>query len=237
MMTPQQMASVLGKRKRTTVEPSKPRKRRRRVRRAAPGQVMTTTDVVTQRSYTTNSRKTAALTVANTEYVSNIAGGASGSYTVLGQILLQPRSFSWLKTLAQAYSLFKFGRVRLHYKPVVGTTTNATVAIGFFSDAADGNFWYNTVGSLSTLSQARKFVQGPAWSELVLELDPDDYNTDWFYQSNTDVASDADRRLTSAGVIATYTQSNATITNTPLGNLYIEYELMMKDPVPFSSNI
>jgi len=195
------------------------------------------TDVVTQRAFTTNSRNTGAIRIANNEYISNVAGGTSGTYTIVGQILLQPRSFSWAKNVAQAYSLFKFGKVRIHYKPVVGTTTNATVAFGFFSDAADGNYWYNSLGSLSTLSQARKFVQGPAWSELVLELDPSDYNSDWSYQSNTDVASDADRRLTTAGVIGTYTQSNSTVTNTPLGNLYIEYELLLKDPVPFSSNV
>lgn len=47
-----------------------------------------------------------------------------------GGVLLNPLKFSWLKSLAAVFETFRFERVSIEYRPLVGTTNDGAAAFG-----------------------------------------------------------------------------------------------------------
>jgi hypothetical protein len=167
---------------------------------------------------------------------SSIQGAATSPYTVVSSTVISPRYFTWLNIIAANYSRYKFHSIRFIYRPIVGTTTNGQFAMGWFTDPADGNYWSGTTQTLAALSQCRKYSQVPLYESCELKVDKSDFNSDWYYKSNTDSTTSADSRLVNCGSLGWWVTSNATQGTAPVGNLYVEYDCELADPVSGLSN-
>lgn len=98
------------------------KKRKRRKRKTGGGSVSTM-----------NSDGTVRL--SRSEFVSTISI-PSGARSVTGHIDLLPDSFPFLKSVFRSFDQYRFEKLQVYYKPVVGTTTGGAVAFGMDWDWA-----------------------------------------------------------------------------------------------------
>jgi hypothetical protein len=140
--------------------------------------------------------------------------------------------YTWLPTVARQYSMYRFRSVKFRFIPSVGTTQSGIVAMGFFPDCEEASVFFNTsgTGTLGQLSQCRKYSQGPVYSDLEISLTPADFALDWYY-IDPSPSTVSETRLTTAGALAMYVVSNASLLDSEVGTLYIEYDVELKFPV------
>jgi len=198
---------------------------------------MTDRPVVT-RGYAAQLTSGTTIRIRNTELwqSTSVQGAAEAPYAVTYSSTISPRYFTWLSTIAANYSKYRFVSIRFIYRPIVGTTTNGQFAMGWFTDPADGNYWSGTTQTLKALSQCRKYVQVPLYESAELKIDKTDFSLDWYYKSNTDSTTSADSRLVNCGTLGFYVGSNSTQGAAPVGNIYVEYDCELSDPVSNLSN-
>lgn len=203
-----------------------------------PGQGMIERPVV-PRGFTANMNSRGVIRLRNTELFqsTSVKGAATSPFAIAASTTISPRFFTWLNSVAENYSRYRFHSIKFIYRPIVGTTTNGQFAMGWFTDPVDGNFWSASVSNkLEALSQCRKFTQVPLYSSAELRLDKSDFNSDWYYKANVDHVSAADSRLINCGTIGYYVVSNPTQADAQVGNLYVEYDCELADPVSFAAN-
>lgn len=172
-----------------------------------------------------------------------LVGGSTSPYTQRNFFRVAPSAsdtgLSWLTAIADQYSMYRFHSITVKYVPTTGTTQSGYVAMGFFPDAEEvTNGWVpNTgTGTLSQLSQCRKFTQVPLYSEASIKLDPKDFVLDWYYVDPVSTSS-SESRLTVAGAVGIMVTTNSTLTNSSVGVLYLEYDVELKFPVTTNPNI
>jgi hypothetical protein len=217
-----------------------PKKRKAKRNRARQQGVITTSAPVVPRGYQVKFDARSCVLIENTELYqtgSGMTGDSTTPYTLARYQFLAPRFLSWAKNIAQNYSRYRFKSVKVMYKPIVGTASGGSFAMGFFSDPSDGAYWQASVGTLTALSQARKFVQVPYYQEASIELDTSDFINEWYYVANLDSTTNADQRLVDSGAIGWLITTNSTVTNSQIGNIYVEYQLELCDPVSNLTNV
>lgn len=180
--------------------------------------------------------------VHNTEIISSVTTtlATSSYYTVFP---VSPTFFTWLGTVADNYSKFKFRKFRVTYVPSVGTTTNGNVAMGFGYDM--GDVYPTSTGGLATNQPAsatendsvvscRPSVMMSAWEESSIEFPPDRMKEnrfidqgDWNFPSTT-IASALQRNWGSDGYVLVNGIGPA---STNLGKIHIEYIIELINPI------
>jgi hypothetical protein len=243
-MTPKQINAALTRYKRALEDPPQPPAKRRRVKGK---KKQGTTTIASQMDLTRSFQASPALKmtrgptdavrIRNQEATTITLQGATTTPFVgrnFFRVAAGPSTtISWLPTIAKQYSMYRFRSVKIRYIPSVGTTESGSLAMGFFPDAEEASFFFSSgsgTGTLAQLSQCRKYAQGPLYSDLEITLTPQDFALDWYYV-DPNPTSISESRLTVAGALGLLTTSNATLLNSQVGTLYIEYDVELKFPV------
>lgn len=141
--------------------------------------------------------------------------------------------FTWASQIAKAFEFYKFERLALVYEPVCNTNVGGTVAFAFENDPLDG-----PPSSFSAMSQYKGCVHGAPWAPHRMEVAFGDINRRRLYYTSV---TSTDRRESDTGrfVVAGSSITNANTaptTDTPLGQVYVEYTLRLWSPeVPSTS--
>jgi len=164
--------------------------------------------------------------------VTMVSAVATNPTTTTGQsaFTLSPTNTSlvpWLSTIAGAYDYFKFNRVRLVYVPLCSTSTTGRVMLGYDPDATD-SLAYDRQG----LSSYSCSSDGSAWGVMSLDCKLPT-NQPW-YQSNN-ITTLAQYATSSMGQVFWSTWAGAGTST--VGELYILYDITLKDPQPTSLNV
>jgi hypothetical protein len=183
----------------------------------------------------TGSRGT--VTVVHKELIGDVTMSSSGAmYTsatyptgesVASLNPTNPSLFPWLATIARNYDYFRFKRVRLVYIPLCSTATAGRVMLGFDPDGTDALTY-----TRAALSSYECSTDSSAWG--VQKLDCKLPTNQPWYQTNTP-ASQAMYSTSTQGQAfwATWGGAAAAV----VGELYVLYEVMLKDPQPGSNPI
>jgi hypothetical protein len=130
--------------------------------------------------------------------------------------------FPWLSRIARNYDYFRFDRVRFVYVPTCSTSTAGRVMLGFDPDAADP-----IPTDRSALSSYSCSIDSSAWG--VCKLDAKLPNNQPWYQTN-DITTPAMYSTSAMG--QAFWASWAAGETTSVGELYVMYEVVLKDPQP-----
>lgn len=185
--------------------------------------------------------------ITNTEIISSVSTILNtASYTTIFPVA--PTFFTWLGSVAQNYSKFKFTKFRVTYIPTVGTTVAGNVSMGFGYDMGDvfptnaGGIGINTggaAGDIDTIVNFRPSIMLTAWEEGSLEF-PRERMKENRYMDTVDwaaalVTSDAAfrRNWGSDGYLLV---SGFGPASTTLGKVHIEYTIELYDPIRFGLN-
>jgi hypothetical protein len=183
----------------------------------------------------TGSRGT--ITITHKEYVGDVMMSSTGVlYTgatyPTGESVstvspTNPSLFPWLSTIARNYDYFRFKRVRLVYVPICSTATQGRVMLGYDPDAADALSY-----TRPALSSYACSTDSSAWG--VQKLDCKLPNNQPWYQTNVPrLESDYSTSAQGQAFWATWGGSSLA----QVGELYVLYEVMLKDPQPGSNPI
>nr|UJQ92759.1 MAG: hypothetical protein [Narnaviridae sp.] len=196
---------------------------------------LTTRQVVAPRSYSTKMSNSECVRVVNTEVLLGNWPIITGTFGVTGRYLQPANNLAWASSIGINFSQYRFKKLKIHYKPIVGTSSSGYFAMAFVSDPEDATSidTFTTANTLSRLANCRRYVQVPVWQEATMEIKPSDYTQDWYIYEPSGIADQSTARQCAAGglfLAAQSTDANAT------GIIYVEYELEFKDPVSSFAN-
>lgn len=156
--------------------------------------------------------------VRHKEHVRVVPGNTTDEFRVT---VIQPglkESFPWLSGIARNYDRYRFRKLTYKYVPVVGTSTNGRVAIGFDPDVLD------PIPVLSSdFYSLPKYKSGPVWEEHTLEIPM--RNATLFTRIAT--VADSDQKTYDFGSLFIYINASDTALK---GDLFVEYEIELLDP-------
>jgi hypothetical protein len=196
---------------------------------------LTTRQPVVPRSFSTQKNNSEIVRIVNTEVLTGYWPIISGTFGVQGRYNTVQGNLLWAAGIGINYSLYRFKKLRLHYKPFVGTNTSGYFAMSFVSDPEDVTSvdTFNGANTLARMANSRRYVQVPVWQEATLEIYPGDFSQDWYVYENIGISDQSTARQCAAGGL--FLAATAPDTN-PTGVLYVEYELEFKDPVSNLAN-
>lgn len=165
------------------------------------------------------------------------ASGSSGAYTArYGSVYLAPSAFSWLGTISQGYANYRFLSIKIHYVPIVSTTTGGLVSLVSFPNADDGPNDTSVSSALVASETGKNSIQGPAWDPN-LSLVHDcamykEYKPCVNYQNigTSGLNGIFPRNYASSGLVLWWYQPDDGQVRSP-GRLYVEYVCELSDPV------
>lgn len=168
-----------------------------------------------------------------------VAGAGAGPYTAsYGSIYIAPSAFQWLGTIAQGYANYRFLSFKVHYVPIVPTTTGGLVSLVSFPNADDGPNNVSTTAALIASETGSNSVQGAAWDpNLSITHDCSRYREpkpNVEYQNiGTSVPTTVGifpRNYATSGLVLWWYQPDTGEVRSP-GRLYAEYVVELMDPV------
>lgn len=148
------------------------------------------------------------------------------AFNVLGSYPLNPgmaATFPWLSTIATRYDKFRIHSLRVLYE--TETTTSST---GSFMMAIDYNATDDAPTSKVSLMAYKGAVKTVPWLSAVCTFDPKSQDTDGFVRSGFTTTTASDLRVSDPGVL--YLATANTAFSGTIGDLYIEYDITLKDP-------
>lgn len=140
---------------------------------------------------------------------------------------------SRLYFLAQAYTRFRYNRLRVHYTPAVGTGTTDIFALNYFEDPAYGKITFGS-GTFSDFSDTDGEVMvSQPWLGASADFSKK-VDKSWKY-IDLDDDTDAGTRLSYSGLIgaAWGLSQSPTEINLTTGFLWIEYEIDLAQPYQY----
>jgi hypothetical protein len=139
--------------------------------------------------------------------------------------------FPWLSTIAANYDMFRFKRVRLVYVPTCSTATAGRVMLGYDVDSTDPLPF-----DRYALSNYRNSVELSSWGMECMDIDLPK-NMSWYYCDATAPSNSPDslNALLSQGQAFWATWAGAD--NNAIGEMYVLYEVELKDPQPSTVNV
>lgn len=195
----------------------------------------TTKQVVAPRSFSTRMSNSECVRVANTEVLLGSWPIIAGTFGVTGRYLQPANNLAWAASIGANFSQFRFKKLKIHYKPIVGTNASGYFAMAFVSDPEDATSidTFTTGNTLSRMANCRRYVQVPVWQEATLEIKPSDYTQDWYIYEPSGITDQSTARQCAAGGLFLAAQAADTLAT---GIIYVEYELEFRDPVSSFAN-
>lgn len=167
-----------------------------------------------------------ATTVSHMEYVTDVTT-TIGPYVRVSQLNPQRASlFPWLSAIATRFEMYKFDKLKFHFKPSCGTNTNGYVILAFDFDVLDQGA-ADSIGlepTKSTLLGWKYSSKTSPWSSGTLDVSPDSRLATWRYCNNV---SPGDARLDMLGnfVLSIYGDAINFI-----GEIFVEYSVTFRQP-------
>lgn len=146
--------------------------------------------------------------------------------TSTGMIDLIPTSFSFLKSLSASFDRLKWNKLRVYYKPAVGTVYGGLVSYGMDWDFATNPSNRESVASLTPS------VTCAAWQDTeskALMLPTNRLQSRAWYLPNTDDAKPLDK---GPGRLLWGATGKKESTVTVLGEIWVEYSVTMQGTNP-----
>jgi len=159
--------------------------------------------------------------VSHTEYVADVDYAGSDP-TVTTTYAVNPQrtaTFPWLFALATRFEMFRFRKLKFHYRPSCGTATDGFVCLGFDFD------YYDSQPIKSSMLTWKYSAKSACWQSVSLDVSNDSRLATMRY-CNYD-SSNGDARLDMLGNFFMMSSSNA---SKSLGELFIEYEIEFRQP-------
>jgi hypothetical protein len=159
--------------------------------------------------------------------VSNTAIGLSPQYTT-GNSVYQvnagcENAMPWLASIGNNFEFYKFNRLRLVYVPLCATTEIGRVMLGYDPDSTD-----SVPAERQALSSMACSSEASAWGVLSLDCKLSDTNK-WYYSDTS--TGNAATAYNDQGQFFWSAWSNKD-SSTSLGELYVLYDVSLKDPQP-----
>lgn len=129
--------------------------------------------------------------------------------------------FVWLSSIANNYQLYKVHKLRLCFKPVLGTDTVGSVAMGFYMDPENSIAFSET-----SLLNLQKSESGPLWVLQSADLNDTELDTRKIYFTAPDV-NNSNASVQCQFVVGT---SYNELPETIYGQLWIEYDIELRTP-------
>lgn len=157
--------------------------------------------------------------VSHMEYVQDVSALASpGSSLTLSANPQSPAMFTWLSALASRFEMYRFSKLKFHYKPSCATTTPGFVVLGFDFDD------YDPTPTKQVMLAWRYSSKAPLWDSCTLDVSKDSRLLEYKY---CNVSTPGDRRLDFLGHLVGLFSSTTTVL---AGELFVEYTVEFRQP-------
>jgi hypothetical protein len=158
--------------------------------------------------------------ISHTEYIADLVSTSSVPTSVAYP--LQPQSatvFTWLSAIATRFEMYRFRKLKFHYKPSSATSFAGWVVIGFDFDCYDTDF---TKSTMLTWKYAAKCA---LWQDMTLDVSGDSRISTFRY-CDSSFNERGDKRLDNLGNFITLSES----THLNPGELFVEYTVELRQP-------
>lgn len=133
-------------------------------------------------------------------------------------VMLAPSKFPWLKNLAKAFERVKWISARVEYIPLVGTTVNGSVAVGF--DWAVPTDKVNSAPTRAGILAHTPSFDTAVWRKASFVLPSSRLQSrTWYELEATEVKDTFDSSPGQVSYISSYAQGG--------GELWVEYDLVL----------
>lgn len=157
--------------------------------------------------------------VTHSEYVQDVTS-ANGTVSIVLPCNPQRSTlFTWLSAIATRFEMYRFKKLKFHYKPSCPTTTSGYVGVGFDFDA------YDDVPTKMVMLAWKYSAKCAAWQSVSLDVSADSRVSTARY-CYPDVAV-GDKRLNDLGNFVVLIGSDAVVS---VGELFVEYTVEMIQP-------
>jgi len=165
-------------------------------------------------------------TVTHTEYCFDITATTGAGTGKVERINPQRASvFTWLSALATRFEMYRFRRLKFHYKPSVGTSNDGYVLLGFDFDAYDvGVDGSPTPASKPEMLAWKYSSKCAVWQSTTLDVTPDSRLATMRY---CDFNYRGDARLDILGNLEIRAASDV---EKFVGEIFVEYTVEFRQP-------
>lgn len=159
-------------------------------------------------------------TISHMEYVSDINIVTTSSAIGMRCNPQDATMFTWLSAVATRFEMYRFKKLKFHYKPSTSTTTNGFVVLAFDFDV------YDSEPSKSTMLAWKYAAKSAVWQQCALDVGSDARISTYRY-CNTTYPSGSDKRLDDIGKLWILPQGSAVAF---VGELFVEYVVELRQP-------
>lgn len=165
-------------------------------------------------------------TITNREYLGTVVANNSGAFVINAYEINAgiAATFPWASTIANTHQKYKLNKLIVSFKPLVGTQSNGRITLSYTIDPHDP-----VPSNKVEIFQHANTVEGCVWDSLSLNINTS-LRPALFVRSGG--ISDSDINTYDFGTIFVATANAATST---VGDLFIEYEMELHTPKPFSA--
>lgn len=156
--------------------------------------------------------------ISHTEFVTDISGISGGYSSYLEVNPEKSGVFPWLCSIASRFEMYRFEKLKFHYKPSCATSVGGWMALGFDFDQYDAD---PTKQQLLNWKYASKCAP---WQSISLDVSPDSRMSTYRY---TNITTQGDKRLDNIGKIHVL---NDTSSSGFIGELMVEYRVKFRQP-------
>lgn len=168
-------------------------------------------------------------TISHQEYCFDVYSAVTTATNVYQVNPQRASMFTWLTALATRFEMYRFKKLKFHYRPSTSTNTSGFVVLAFDFDAYDqeeGSF----TGSLSSPGKAEllawRYSQKSApWQAMTLDVSNDSRISTYRY---CDFGSRGDRRLDVLGNFVTLSDGGSAVQC--VGEVFVEYTVEFRSP-------
>lgn len=182
---------------------------------------VTVGSVVTKKAAPKMRMSDRSVRISHMEYVRDISTGTGDAEA----LRVNPQSsavFPWLSAIATRYEMYRFHKLKFHYKPSCPTTSSGYIVLGFDFEVTD------PTPTKAVMLTWRYSAKSPLWEGVTLDVSPDArlstfrYNQDYRVQYSTN-----DTRLDFLGSLFVLPYAATTFLG---GELFVEYDVELIQP-------
>lgn len=165
-----------------------------------------------------SNRNDGSCTISHLEFVQDITGLSTTASVVHPVNPQRSAVFTWLSAIATRYEMYRFEKLKFHYRPSCSTATGGWVALGFDFDS------YDETPTKATMLAWKYSGKCAPWQEMTLDVSTDARLATFRY---LDSQTRGDKRLDLLGNLVILASTAATEF---VGELMVEYQVTFRQP-------
>lgn len=176
-------------------------------------------------------RTDGSIKVMNREWLGSLlASNDPGTFSVVFSRNVNPGlkvSFPWLSAIANNYETYKFQKLEFSFTSCVGTSNSGSVYMYVDYDSADAGAPVSKADFMSNF----RAVRCPVWDSTTVRCDRDDLNKAITQYTRRGVHTVSDIKSYDVGLFHCAIEGfPIALAGTTLGDLYVEYEVILSTP-------